>query len=108
MDEDDEKSERGSSSNNEDGDSEVGNKVRKRNIKTNATASRSPTRGTKMSKKPVKKKKKVRDESNAAGSPTAAATGAPPGTADDGNDTRFKDMVKQYCIKRENSILKKS
>lgn len=27
---------------------------------------------------------------------------------DDANDTRFKDMVKQYCIKRENSILKKT
>jgi len=27
---------------------------------------------------------------------------------EDINDTRFKDMVKEYCIKRENSILKKS
>ena len=30
------------------------------------------------------------------------------GCGEDVNDTRFKDMVKEYCMKRENSILKKS
>jgi hypothetical protein len=30
------------------------------------------------------------------------------GSHEDMNDTRFKDMVKEYCIKRENSILKKT
>ena len=54
----------------------------------------------KSSKKVVKKRKKE-------GKGEGSAGGLMGGT-DDVNDSRFKDMVKQYCIKRENSILKKS
>lgn len=46
-----------------------------------------------------KRKKEGKGEGSAGGSM---------GGAEDANDSRFKDMVKQYCIKRENSILKKS
>lgn len=66
-------------------------------------ASRTPpvhTLGANKTKKAVKKRKKEEKGEGSAGGSM--------GGAEDANDSRFKDMVKQYCIKRENSILKKS
>lgn len=102
--EDEEDGDHGSSMNHNagsDGESDTGN-PKGRKAKT-GQASRTPpvhTMGAVKSKKGVKKRKK---EGKGEGSP-----GGFLGGAEDANDSRFKDMVKQYCIKRENSILKKS